>query len=589
MKFRSLHKWNNEARTTNFIFFAQILEEMLFNYTIDTYKPSVMDTNLLIDEALKVIAEVENGNINEGNIKHVIDELCNTLDKDMVANELIPLPKKQIFSILKDPKSNTNKVKNILRILGNSTNNIVYHKKLEEKITKKITDNDNNFGIIRLLARSYITSLISHGYHPYFIRKTMLDFFWNGSGVISSCDSVKEFFSKFSFKEKKYTVYVVVDKIFTLYESMEWLKFSSYEELPENIKSYKYNTFLNISNNEVFCIFTEVANIDPYSAWHGMENFLQLSANLINIFHHKKKPVWQNKVIVIDMEDNMVYSVNQSIPPMLRCVDLKTPKAEVKINNFIKGFSLDDHSFSKFINSTSLHAMALHSDSIKNQLLNLWVAIESLVPSETRDQKDANIQHITKSIIPFLNIVYLSNLIDNLLRDLIRWDFKITRKILKNIKGNNFRIKLVNLLSNDYYKSEFDMLLSKTKDFYLLEDRLKHFQSIFSSKRKIMETLNAHSKRLEWQIRRIYRTRNLIVHTGESPTYTATLIEHAHSYLDTIQNILINLASVPCKINSVTEGFDYMQLRYNFYLDNCCSSKDEKLTDEELLLLLSPM
>ena len=137
MKFRSLHKWNNEARTTNFIFFAQILEEMLFHYTIDTYKPSVMDTNLLIDEALKVIAEVENGNINEGNIKHVIDELCNTLDKDMVANELIPLPKKQIFSILKDPKSNTNKVKNILRILGNSTNNIVYHKKLEEKITEK--------------------------------------------------------------------------------------------------------------------------------------------------------------------------------------------------------------------------------------------------------------------------------------------------------------------------------------------------------------------------------------------------------------------------------------------------------------------
>lgn len=382
---------------------------------------------------------------------------------------------------------------------------------------------------------------------------------------------------------------MVVDKIFTLYESMEWLKFSNYEELPENIKSYKYNTFLNISNNEVFCIFTEVENIDPYSAWHRMENFLQLSANLINIFHHKKKPVWQNKVIVIDMEDNMAYSVNQSIPPMLRCVDLKTPKAEVKINNFIKGFSLDDHSFSKFINSTSLHAMALHSDSIKNQLLNLWVAIESLVPSETKDQKDANIQHITKSIIPFLNIVYLSSLIDNLLRDLIRWDFKITRKILRNIKGNNFRIKLVNLLSNDDYKSEFDMLLSKTKDFYLLEDRLKHFHSIFSSKRKIMETLNAHSKRLEWQIRRIYRTRNLIVHTGESPTYTATLIEHAHSYLDTIQNILINLASVPCKINSVMEGFDYMQLRYNFYLDNCCSSKDEKLTDEELLLLLSPM
>lgn len=55
------------------------MEEMLFHYTIDTYKPSVMGISLLVHEALTTIEEVEKGNIKEPNIKHVLEELCDFL------------------------------------------------------------------------------------------------------------------------------------------------------------------------------------------------------------------------------------------------------------------------------------------------------------------------------------------------------------------------------------------------------------------------------------------------------------------------------------------------------------------------------
>ena len=95
--------------------------------------------------------------------------------------------------------------------------------------------------------------------------------------------------------------------------------------------------------------------------------------------------------MVIDCEENKAIPIDKPLQSMLKCIDLKEQKAKIKIQNFIKSFSLEDGSFSKFINSIRLHSMALHSDSVENQILNLWVALESLVPSETKNSDESNI------------------------------------------------------------------------------------------------------------------------------------------------------------------------------------------------------
>ena len=53
--------------------------------------------------------------------------------------------------------------------------------------------------------------------------------------------------------------------------------------------------------------------------------------------------------------------------------------------------------------------------------------------------------------------------------------------------------------------------------------------------------MEAHQKKVEWQIRRIYRTRNLIVHSGRSPIFLHALIENAHDYLDQIEPLALSL------------------------------------------------
>lgn len=587
MKFRSLYKWKNIDGQENLIFSAQLLEEMLFHYTIDTYKPSVMSTSLLIHEALTTIKEVEKGNIKEPNIKHVLEELCEFFDKDTIAQKLIPIDRNEIFSVLKNPKSNRNKIKNILGILNNCLNEIKYKNILEKEIISLSLNSENKFSELRRLIRSYITSLISNGYHPYFIRKQMLSFFWEGNGEIEDGNNLLDFFNIFSFKQKDYHVYSVVDKVFLLYQesndnAIPWIKFYEKSQLPTIIDN---SNFLKIADNEVFCLMEKIKDIDPYSAREYAENILKLHADLINIFHHKKKPIWKNKFMVVDCTENKVIPIDKPLQSMLKCIDLKEKKAKIKIQNFVKSFSLEDGSFSKFINSIRLHSMALHSESIENQIINLWIALESLVPSDTKNSDESNIEHIIDSIIPFLNITYLSNLIDNLVKDLIRWDIGTIRQVFKYIDGDGFKNKIVNILVKEEYSDNFNDLLNKARDFYLLRDRLMYFKDILSSKKKINSIISAHTRRLEWQIRRIYRTRNLIVHTGNTPNYTHSLIEHTHNYLDIVLNTLISLATLPNQINSVGEGFDYISLQYKSLLKSCCEDKDVKLNNDDLKML----
>ncbi|MCG0458524.1 hypothetical protein L6R44_20900, partial [Enterobacter cloacae complex sp. ECC445] len=74
-----------------------------------------------------------------------------------------------------------------------------------------------------------------------------------------------------------------------------------------------------------------------------------------------------------------------------------------------------------------------------------------------------------------------------------------------------------------------------------------------------------HGKRVAQQIRRIYRARNLIVHTGNLPSYTPILIENLHDYLDVVIGTLIELNISQRRISTISQGFKMMEIRYSSY------------------------
>lgn len=569
MRYRNVQKWDEPAKIPSLLYFAQLLDEMLFEFSLDTYKASVMQTGFLCQEALNTILEVEAGTIKPPNIFHVTAELLDNFQKDSVAIALAPFPPASFIPTLKNqnPKTPLRDLKTVLELLASHFSPRKYRAKNEELLLAA-TGLGGSISEVRRLTRSYVTTLAA-GLSTNYICEQAKNFFHTGPGRITGPDALSDFFKLFPLENTEYSVVFRVDKIFEhvgpAFDNMK-LKISSTP--PPNLDLTPYPAIHAANLPGLYATIENVMARDPYSARDNAENMLQLSGTLLTLFHHKERPSWVQECVVFDTKSSSYHRILAPTNSMHKCADLQQPVASKRLQAFINDFSLERKSFSKFVRSAELHALAVGSNADENQILNLWIALESLIPSETKSDDVSNIEHIVASLIPFLNFNYLERLVNNLVKDLLAWNSPITKKALKKIPGKKFPEKLVRIFAFPEYASQRKSLEDSFKDFHLLKDRFDYFATIFSSPQNIVNMLDAHKQRLEWQIRRIYRTRNIIVHSGTTPRYTKALIEHTHGYLDTVLNLLIRLASDPKAIHSVSQGFKFVELRYAQYYNS---------------------
>ena len=251
---------------------------------------------------------------------------------------------------------------------------------------------------------------------------------------------------------------------------------------------------------------------------------------------------------------------------MLKCVDSRAHDAAIKLNSFINEFSMHEiESFRKYFRAIELHSLALKSDSAENQLLNLWVGLETLVPSKLSANK-AKINNIIDSTLPFLSLVYVYSLTDRLSKDFRKYDYHSFLTATNSISGENDRVKLLKLLLLQQHCEAKNRLFDELGNYHLLRYRAYYFSQCLSSTKKISKLLRTHWERVDWQIRRIYRTRNQIVHAGYTPSYTDILIKNLHDYFDIVTNGIMYYASMGNKINTVEQAFKYSEIKCEDYL-----------------------
>ncbi len=562
MKLRQLSNWDDPSKCIGLVYFAQIIEEMLFDYTIDTYKASVMHTGLLCQEGLNSIEEIENGNIKLPNIFHITAELCNGFSKDQVALSLFSLPSSAFFPVLKNPKSGLSEIKTVLELLSLQLSPGKYKGRNEELLINEI-NGSQSLSTIRGLARSYITTLVAVGFHPKYIRNECINFFYKGPNRVSGSNAIENFLSLFNVEKIEYTVIFRTGKIF---EQVSGVfpegKLLITHKLPDQIDLSAFPAFT--IQGSLYAIAHVVAR-DIYSARNLAESILKFGATLLTLYHHKEKPNWISECIVKNTKNQTYSKIPDPMNSMHKCADLIPTVASSRLKLLVKEFSLNEDSFSKFVRSAQLHSMALESNTDENQILNLWISLESLIPSEAKRDDISNIEHIVKSLVPFLNLGYIEGLLNCLVKDLLTWSATDTRKALKKIEGRKFIDRLAKGLILAEHAPSLAALESQLHMYPLLHDRFEYIRHLLTSPTNIVVSLDAHKTRLEWQIRRIYRTRNIIVHSGKTPPYTEILIEHTHGYLDIVLSTLVSLASKPKVIHSVAQGFKYVDFQYATY------------------------
>ena len=82
----------------------------------------------------------------------------------------------------------------------------------------------------------------------------------------------------------------------------------------------------------------------------------------------------------------------------------------------------------------------------------------------------------------------------------------------------------------------------------LLRTRLFSLRKTLSDGKSIAAFLDSHKSRIEWQIKRLYRMRNVATHLGVEVSGISIAANHLHNYFDYVVNYL------PCK----SENGDYV-------------------------------
>ena len=128
---------------------------------------------------------------------------------------------------------------------------------------------------------------------------------------------------------------------------------------------------------------------------------------------------------------------------------------------------------------------------------------------------------------------------------------------------------------NNEDSSEMKKIYSKLSQNILLRTRLYNLRKQLSTGKKIQSFLEKHNKKIKWQIKRLYRYRNIATHIGEEVQSIDIAVNHIHNYFDYVVNYII------CK----NENGDYISnvASLSFEAQNDNRIQNELLkSDEEL-------
>lgn len=566
MKKGNLEKWTNLEDCKNLLFFSELVGELLFDYSIPSNRISTLNSHYLCLDALNAIDGIDDHGVPEGTLKPIAEELYLSLQKDLSFDSSKDNPLKYFVKYQGDRyriSTNVSELnytelkKAIIAIHTHFFTDDKYYISIKEKICQIVKENkETEQPALFRLVKSLLTELINTGYSSQYIYDIMSQMFWVPECEISDSTIIDKFFELFTFNRNDYQVVFIVEKkqIGKLVEHIEDLTIE--ETLSPKTDIASEQAFLTKSKKKVFLLIRKKA-LDPYSAAVSAKFTLEVNTSFYRLCNHfysydinKTKCGVYSGNNFFAIRENVNAVSHTKMPSKLR-ISESMAVSEKALESVRSTHSIND--YIAVINAARFHAQALNSDSLENQLLDLWAIFEAVLAISNKHTSD-RIMQICMYLVPILKRRYVYSLFAQLSNDIRSYSEEAFIKIVgadgseKDNVENVCAFVLLDELEND--RQEF---LSKCQDFPLLKERIEYYRQMLSKPVDVYNFVEKHAERVKWQVMRIYRNRNLIIHNGESMPYLALLIENLHSYVDDFLTYVLHSLSEEHDINSMCQ------------------------------------
>lgn len=591
MKKGDLDKWIRLDECKNLLFFSQLVNELLFDYSIPSNRISTLNSHFLCLDALSAIGGIERHGVPEGTLKPIAEELYEALSKDPVFQSTTESPLKY-FIKYGDPCRISSKVsdlnydelKKAIRAVNTKffIDNKYYHS-LHTQISDLIIKNEESDQpkLFRLI-KSLLTELVNLGYSQTYIYKVMTTLFWKPQNPVISPTIINDFFQKFSFEKGEYTVALKINK-----RSLQ--KFLQFIELPVNDKldlrtqSHIEKQFASKGTGQAFLLIDYKA-LDPFKAAQTVKENLSTNIAFYRLYDHEYRyNIDSAKCGVYDGEN--FYRVHQTKSAVFHTKIPSNKQISEKLHAYGKALStVSRKDIPTLIHTAIFHAQALDSTSSENQLLDLWALFETVLDISNRHTADRIVQVCTY-LVPILKRKYIYSLFLQLSNDIKNYsDEKYNDIIGSSISEREVVQHIFEFVTLNENVDKRLTFLKSCSDFPLLRERIEYYSIVFEKPLSVYNFVEKHAKSVKWQIMRIYRNRNLIIHNGDSMPYLDLLIENLHSYVDDFLEYTIESLA---RNRSVDNMCQELFVNECDWISDFSRNKNKELSKEDVLKILA--
>ena len=510
---------------------------------------------MLIKEYLNVCDKIDNGLLAEKNEVQILNELICKLEADKEARQLIG---EDLYKVFKTNYQSYGKreLRQFIELFDASLDGKDYLNLIKQHLISEVKDNKKQ-EINRLLLQ-FVCEVKNVGYASRFIYKCLNRYLINPISI--GCDAFEDFINEFSGEESEYRLIIEEQKELAEYclAFSEDLKFKRipFEDLPEEIEKVdRIKAYIKVEQIEALDEYVAVAKAKTIIK--AVEHFYLFYRHELHVTDAKCYVFTNNKYVYIEPEAKGIQKSIKGIKQQSLVNDAKV-MFEFAINK--------PDNFYDLMRIMDIHNTAVCMDSAANALLSMWSIFEILLEKETSKASGSRITQITKMMEPFLKCHYIRGLVNQFKEDFERFDNKKMKEVLANIsEGTSSTEKMYALIILNKYDVLRDELYKQWNEYPLLRNRLFILNEELSTNRSTKRLIENHVKKTTWQLYRIYRARNCIIHDGESIQNIEDLVENLHNYIDELCKGIIENASKRSAAFSVADVIYEMKIKNKLY------------------------
>lgn len=523
-------KWPDTDGSRGILMFAQLMGEMLNPTTFESFRVYSLDTIARLHEALELVDDVRDQRVPRAVLDPIIDEMKWSFKKDPAAKTLATAEIESLLTLLATSFSLEDFYAHLVLIERLVSER---YKSTIERLILELYDQPDQRMDYRKLVGFYCSHLINIGYERNHIRSIVESSFFAKPVVRMGRKTLEKFLKTFDGRNRRYLVHVGVTRDLGIY-----LRRLGYSVVPLLAGSPYEHTIGQNSNAESLRLMLEwpVETLDPVGAMDSAYQFLSGQRAIAFLDPYGMQCEWGSTMHVTLHRAQSGQAVtktdflqNRPRPLVARPIIGRLTRAQT-ISNYAADIAenFDEQSKERLLSSIRTAALARTSFNSENRLISLWSAIEVLL-SEPRSE--ARIVHYAKLIVPCIVMFHARRQIISVYNDLMTRYRSRVNNIFKSMptesRGQSAFAELLFLPENAIYQKQLCDILG---DNPLALHRVFKIHRDYKNIKSTNSTMDDHYDRVLWQIHRVYRARNQLVHAGRMPTYLESVILNLAEY-----------------------------------------------------------